>query len=160
MCYREARGSKPDPAKMSPLLASLSWQLLGAPPKAGSGKHKGSLCKTFSKKKKKGKNKCKCFPQPQRGGGQDTEQTPGRPGPYEGPLQRSFEPNWPVPEESEGEQEGESDAMAQFHAISCRAALGEAPVWCLLCLLLRQKLRGKGGPHPFTSHPIAHTTFP
>ncbi|CAK7291956.1 hypothetical protein VULLAG_LOCUS2236 [Vulpes lagopus] len=116
LCYREARGSKPDPAKMSPLLASLSWQLLGAPPKAGSGKHKGSLCKTFSKKKKKGKNKCKCFPQPQRGGGQGTEQTPGRPGPYEGPLQRSFEPNWPVPEESEGEQEGESDAMAQFHA--------------------------------------------
>lgn len=53
LCYREARGSKPDPAKMSPLLASLSWQLLGAPPKAGSGKHKGSLCKTFSKKKKK-----------------------------------------------------------------------------------------------------------
>lgn len=52
LCYREARGSTPEPAKMSPLPASLSWQLLGAPPKAGSGKHKGSLCKTFSKKKK------------------------------------------------------------------------------------------------------------
>lgn len=78
LCYREARGSKPAPAKMSPLPASLSWQLLGAPPKAGSGKHKGSLCKTFSKKKKKnGKNKCKCFLQLQGGGGQGTEQTPG-----------------------------------------------------------------------------------
>lgn len=51
LCYREARGSKPEPAKMSPLPASPSWQLLGAPPKAGSGKHKGSLCKTLSKKK-------------------------------------------------------------------------------------------------------------
>ena len=48
--------------KMSPLLASLSWQLLGAPPKAGSGKHKGSLCKTFSKKKLE-KNKCQYFPE-------------------------------------------------------------------------------------------------
>lgn len=76
LCYREARGSTPEPAKMSPLPASLSWQLLGAPPKAGSGKHKGSLCKTFSKKKN-GKNKCKCFPQLQGGGGQGTEQTPG-----------------------------------------------------------------------------------
>lgn len=51
LCYREARGSKPEPAKMSPLPASPSWQLLGAPPKAESGKHKGSLCKTLSKKK-------------------------------------------------------------------------------------------------------------
>lgn len=46
---------RPDPAKVYPLLASLSWQLLGALPKAGSGKHKGSLCKTFSGKKKKKK---------------------------------------------------------------------------------------------------------
>ena len=30
-------------AKMSSLRASLSWQLWGAPPKVGSGKHKGSL---------------------------------------------------------------------------------------------------------------------
>ena len=58
----------PDPAKVYLLLASLSWQLLGALPKAGSGKHNGSLCKTFSgKKKKTGKNKCKCFPQLQGG---------------------------------------------------------------------------------------------
>lgn len=40
-----------EPAKRSSLWASPSWQLLGAPPKAGSGKHKGSLCKTFSKRK-------------------------------------------------------------------------------------------------------------
>lgn len=38
-------------AKMSSLWASLSWQLWGAPPKAGPGKHKGSLGKTFSKRK-------------------------------------------------------------------------------------------------------------
>lgn len=44
-----------EPAKRSSLWASLSWQLLGAPPKAGSGKHKGSLCKTFSKRKWKKK---------------------------------------------------------------------------------------------------------
>lgn len=37
--------------KMSSLWASLSWQLLGAPPKVGSGKHKGSLCKTLPKRK-------------------------------------------------------------------------------------------------------------
>lgn len=74
-CYREARGSKPEPAKLSPLLASPSWQLLSAPPKAGSGKHKGSLCKTFSKKT--GKNNCKYFPQLQGGDGEGTEQTPG-----------------------------------------------------------------------------------
>lgn len=47
LCYREARRAKPEPVKMYPLLASPSWQLLSAPPKAGSGKHKGSLCKTF-----------------------------------------------------------------------------------------------------------------
>lgn len=75
LCYREAKGSKPEAAKMPLHPASRSWQLLGAPPKAGSGKHKGSLCKTFSKKN--GKNQCKCFPQLQGGGGQDTEQTPG-----------------------------------------------------------------------------------
>lgn len=40
---------------MSSLRASLSWQLWGAPPKVGSGKHKGSLCKTFSKRKFKKK---------------------------------------------------------------------------------------------------------
>lgn len=86
--------------------------------------------------------------------------TDPRPWPHEGPLQRSFEPNWPVPEEeAEGEQEGESDAMAQFHAISCRAARATAPIWGLERLLLRQKPRGGGGPHPFASHPIAHTTF-
>lgn len=33
------------------LLASLSWQLLGASPKAGSGNHKGSLCKKHFLKK-------------------------------------------------------------------------------------------------------------
>lgn len=38
-------------AKMSALWASLSWQPVGAPPKARSGKYKESLCKTFSKRK-------------------------------------------------------------------------------------------------------------
>lgn len=42
---------------MSSLWASLSWQLLGAPPKVRSGKHKGSLCKTFSKENGKKKKK-------------------------------------------------------------------------------------------------------
>ena len=71
---------RPDPAKVYPLLASLSWQLLGALPKAGSGKHKGSLCKTFSGKKKKKKLEkisVKVFPSCREGHGKGTEQTPG-----------------------------------------------------------------------------------
>ena len=71
---------RPDPAKVYPLLASLSWQLLDALPKAGSGKHKGSLCKTFSEKKKKEKKLEKIsvvFPSCREGHGKDTEQTPG-----------------------------------------------------------------------------------
>lgn len=54
------------------------------------------------------------------GRGWTRHRTDPRPGPHEGPLQRSFEPNWPVPEEeAEGEREGESDALhsfMQFHA--------------------------------------------
>lgn len=70
---------RPDPAKVYPLLASLSWQLLDALPKAGSGKHKGSLCKTFSEKKKEKKLEkiSVVFPSCREGHGKDTEQTPG-----------------------------------------------------------------------------------
>ena len=78
---------RPDPAKVYPLLASLSWQLLDALPKAGSGKHKGSLCKTFSEKKKRketGKNKCS-FPQLQ-GGAWKGHRTDPWSGPHECPL--------------------------------------------------------------------------
>lgn len=85
---------------MSSLWASLSWQLLGAPPKVRSGKHKGSLCKTFSKENgKKKKSKCKCFPQLQGVGEEGTEQLPGL-GLMKAPPtpQRGFEPSWLVPE--------------------------------------------------------------
>lgn len=114
MCYREARQSKPEPAKTSLLLASLSWQLLGAPPKAGSGKHRGSLCKTFSKKT--GKNKCKCFPQLQGGSGEGTEPTPGL-GLMRALSKEAFsQTGLSLRRRQKGEGAGESEAMAQFHA--------------------------------------------
>lgn len=103
--------------KMYPFWPLLSWQLLGAPPKTGSGKQKGSLCKTFSKKT--GKNKCKCFPQLQGGGGEGTEQTPGL------DLLRALskealsQTGLSLRRRPEGEGRG-TQKRGQFQAVSCR----------------------------------------
>lgn len=98
---------RPDPAKVYPLLASLSWQLLGALPKAGSGKQKGSSCKTFSEKKKETEKISVVFPSCREGHGKDTEQTPGL-GLMSALCKTGLEPNWPVPEEEGAEGAGRS----------------------------------------------------
>lgn len=71
---------------------------MGALPKAGSGKQKGSLCKTFSEKKKKLEKISVVFPSCREGHGKDTEQTPGL-GLMSASVKLALEPNWPVPEE-------------------------------------------------------------
>lgn len=90
---------------------------------------------------------------PAAGRGWRGHRTDPRPGPPEGPLQRGFEPNWPVPEEeARGGGEGDSEAWAVSGSLM-QAAVGAAQVWCLGCLLLRQKPRSRGGPLPVISHP-------
>lgn len=56
-------------------------------------------------------------------GGEGTEQTPGL-----GLMRALFEPNWPALRGM-----GRESLKPRFHAISCRAALGAAQVWCVEC---------------------------
>lgn len=90
------------------------------------------------------------------GGGEGTEQTPGL-----GLMRALFkealsQTGLALRRRQKGYGKGESEAMARFQAMSCRAALGAAQVWCLECHYGERNQEGEEGPFPSPPTPL-HT---